>query len=307
MSAEIAAGDFSQIDDMKYRHSYHAGNFADIHKHVTLLALLASLKRKDKGFTYFETHAGRGSYDLSHSTPEAAAGAGRFGGGSGDGAGASSRRRIEPFHAEELRNFGALLDDFRAVSGRPHAYPGSPAIAAHELRPQDRAILSEINPVEARLLERELEMNPRMRVERADGFDRLRAWLPPKERRGLILIDPPYEESRQDFERVTAAIVDALQRFATGIYAAWYPIKDEREVRSWQDAFARAVSAETWASELWLYPRDSKVALNGSGLLIVNPPYQLTEAMQTWLPELQTRLDVGHPGGTSVSKLTPAG
>jgi 23S rRNA (adenine2030-N6)-methyltransferase len=304
---------------VKYRHSYHAGNFADIHKHVTLLALLASLKRKDKGFAYFETHAGRGSYDLSNPTPEAAGGVGRFGTRGGGGGASSSRsgnseggaaaesrrsRGHHEFHAEELRNFAALLADFRASRKQPHAYPGSPAIASHELRAQDRAVLSEINPVEARLLERELETDKRMRVERADGFERLRAWLPPKERRGLILIDPPYEESRQDFERVTAAIVDALQRFATGIYAAWYPIKDEREVRSWQEAFARAVSVETWVSELWLYPRDSKVALNGSGLVIVNPPYQLTERMQTWLPELQERLDVGHPGGTSVSKLT---
>ena len=131
-----------------------------------------------------------------------------------------------------------------------------------------------------------------------------RAWLPPPQRRGLIFVDPPYEESRQDLERVTSAIVDALQRFSTGVYAAWYPIKDEREVRAWHDEFARAVSSETLVGEMWLYPRDSKVALNGSGMLIVNPPYQLAERMQVWLPELQARLDVGHPGGTSVTMLT---
>ena len=275
---------------MKYRHSFHAGNFADIHKHVTLLALLASLKRKEKGFAYFETHAGRGAYDLTHQSAEAAGGSGRFSAGR--------------YHADELRNFAALLADVRASRNHPHAYPGSPVIAAHELRPQDRAVLSEIIPAEARLLERELEANPRMRVERADGFERLRAWMPPAERRGLILIDPPYEESGTDFERVTAAIVDALQRFSTGIYAAWYPIKDEREVRAWHDGFARAVGCETLAGELWLYPRDSKVALNGSGVLIVNPPYQLADRMAAWLPELQTQLDTGHPGGTSVRSLT---
>lgn len=275
---------------MKYRHSFHAGNFADIHKHVTVLALLASLQRKEKGFAYFETHAGRGAYDLSHPTPESAEGIGRFGEGN--------------YHADELRNFAALLADFRARRHQPRAYPGSPAIAAQVLRPQDRGVLTEIIPAEARLLERELEINPRLRVERADGYERLRAWLPPPERRGLIFIDPPYEESRQDFERVTSAIVDALQRFSTGVYAAWYPIKDEREVRAWHEGFARAVGSETLVSEMWLYPRDSKVALNGSGMLIVNPPYQLAERMQVWLPELQTQLDVGHPGGTSVTKLT---
>jgi len=275
---------------VKYRHSFHAGNFADIHKHVTLLALLTSLKRKEKGFAYFETHAGRGAYDLSHPSPEAAGGSGRFSAGE--------------YRADELRNFAALLADVRASRNQARAYPGSPLIAAHELRPQDRAVLSEIIPAEARLLERELEAHPRMRVERADGYERLRAWLPPTERRGLVLIDPPYEESGADFERVTAAIVDALQRFSTGIYAAWYPIKAEREVRAWHDAFAHAVGCETLASELWVYPRDSKVALNGSGMLIVNPPYQLSERMQIWLPQLQARLDTGHPGGTSVKSLT---
>jgi 23S rRNA (adenine2030-N6)-methyltransferase len=274
---------------VKYRHSYHAGNFADIHKHVTLLALLASLKRKEKGFAYLETHAGRGAYDLSHQSPETAEGIGRFAQGE--------------YGADELRDFAALVADFRTGRNQSRAYPGSPAIAARELRPQDRGILSEIIPAEARMLERELEANPRLRVERGDGFERLRAWLPPPQRRGLIFIDPPYEESRQDFERVTSAIVDALQRFSTGVYAAWYPIKDEREVRAWHDELARAVSSETLVSEMWLYPRDSKVALNGSGMLIVNPPYQLAERMQVWLPELQARLDVGHPGGTSVTML----
>ena len=276
---------------MKYRHSFHAGNFADIHKHVTLLALLASLKRKEKGFAYFETHAGRGAYDLSHQSVEAAEGSGRFSTGE--------------YRAPELQNFAALLAQFRAGRNQARAYPGSPAIAAYELRSQDRGILSELIPTEARLLERELEVNPRLRVERAEGFERLRAWLPPTERRGLIFIDPPYEESGADFERATSAIVDALQRFSTGVYAAWYPIKDEREVRAWHDTFARAVSAETLVSEMWLYPRDSKVALNGSGMLIVNPPYQLAERMAVWLPELQAQLDTGHPGGTSVTNLTP--
>jgi 23S rRNA (adenine2030-N6)-methyltransferase len=275
---------------VKYRHSFHAGNFADIHKHITLLALLAALKRKEKGFAYFETHAGRGAYDLSHHSPEAAGGSGRFSTGE--------------HRADELRNFAALLADVRANRNQARAYPGSPLIAAHELRPQDRAVLSEIIPAEARLLERELAGHPRMRVERADGFERLRAWLPPTERRGLVFIDPPYEESGADFERVTAAIAAALQRFTTGIYAAWYPIKDEREVRAWHEGFARAVSCETLVSQLWLYPRDSKVALNGSGMLIVNPPYQLAERMQVWLPQLQTRLDTGHPGGTNVTSLT---
>jgi 23S rRNA (adenine2030-N6)-methyltransferase len=274
---------------MKYRHTFHAGNFADIHKHVTLLALLAALQRKEKGFAYLETHAGRGAYELSLQSDEAVKGRGRFDAGE--------------YQAQELRNFATLIDGFRSSRSQTRAYPGSPVIAALQLRAQDRGVVSEILPAEGRLLERELEVYSRMRVEQADGFERLRAWLPPSERRGLIFIDPPYEESREDFERVTAAIADGLLRFSTGVYVAWYPIKDEREVRAWHDGFSRAVDAETLVSELWLYPKDSKVALNGSGMLIVNPPYQLAERMEVWLPELRARLDVGHPGGTNVTQL----
>jgi 23S rRNA (adenine2030-N6)-methyltransferase len=274
---------------VKYRHSFHAGNFADIHKHVTLLALLESLKRKDKAFAYLETHAGRGAYEASS---EAAGGSQRFAAGE--------------YATDELRGFAGLLAEFRASRQQPRAYPGSPLIAAFALRPQDRGVCSEIVPAEARVLERELESASRLRVETGDGFERLRAWLPPPERRGLVFIDPPYEHGRE-FERAAAAIVEGLQRFATGIYALWYPIKDEREVRVWHTEFAAAVAAETLVSELWLYPRDSRIALNGSGMLVVNPPYQLAERMQRWLPELQQRLDVGPAGGTRVATLNQTG
>jgi 23S rRNA (adenine2030-N6)-methyltransferase len=142
-------------------------------------------------------------------------------------------------------------------------------------------------------------------VESGDGFERLRGWLPPPERRGLTFIDPPYEETGKDFERVTAAIAESLRRFRTGIIAAWYPIKDQRDITAWHAGLARTLDCEAVAAELWLYPRDSRVALNGSGLLIVNPPYLLAERMQVWLPELQAQLDTGQAGGTSVRTLTP--
>ncbi len=190
--------------------------------------------------------------------------------------------------------------EFRAGRGRSHSYPGSPLLAARELRAQDRGIFCELVVPEARALEKALEGAGQLRVEQGDGFERLRAWLPPLERRGLIFIDPPYEETRLDFERVTAAVRDALRRFQTGVVAVWYPIKDERETASWTAAFARAIERETLASELWLYPRDSRVALNGSGMLIVNPPWQLAQRLAAWLPELQARLDAGHSGGTNV-------
>lgn len=271
---------------MKYRHSYHAGNFADVHKHVTLLALLSALKRKDKGFAYLETHAGRGLYDLSSPSEAASAGAVRFLGGA--------------YSAPELQAFAQLIADLRTGQGHSHAYPGSPLIAARELRAQDRAVFCELITVEARALEKALRSSAQTRVEQGDGFDKVRSWLPPRERRALVLIDPPYEETRQDPERVIEGVRDALQRFQTGIVAVWYPIKDERETAAWTAAFSRSVTREALMSELWLYPRDSRVALNGSGMLIVNPPYLLAERMAEWLPELQTRLDTGHTGGTRV-------
>jgi 23S rRNA (adenine2030-N6)-methyltransferase len=276
---------------MKYRHSFHAGNFADVHKHVTQLALLAALKRKDKGFLYLDTHAGRGSYDLSSPSPEAAAGIGRF---------AAARHS-----APELRDYASLLARWRARPGHRHHHPGSPLVAALELRPQDRAVLIELAAAEAQPLKAAIEAlsadpgGRRVHIERGDGFERMRAFLPPPERRALIFIDPPYEETREDFERVGLALAEGLRRFPTGVFAAWYPIKEERTTAAWLAQLSRALPARALVSELWLYPRDSRVGLNGSGLLIANPPYLTLERMQVWLPELQRCLAAGPAGGTS--------
>jgi 23S rRNA (adenine2030-N6)-methyltransferase len=281
---------------MKYRHSYHAGNFADVHKHVALLALLAALGKKDKGFLYLETHAGRGRYRLAAAASEAAAGIGRF-------------RGHEP-RAEELRRYAAAIAAFRERVREREAYPGSPLIAAAALRAQDRAVLIELQGSEAQALEAALAAaapssgGPRVRVERGDGFERMKAHLPPPERRGLILIDPPYEETREDFTGVIEAATEGLRRFATGVFAAWYPIKEERSTAAWQAAWARAVTAPTLVSELWLYPRDSRVSLNGSGLLIANPPWQVEARMREWLPELQATLAPGAGGGAAVRMLS---
>ena len=283
---------------MKYRHSFHAGNFADVHKHVALLALLRALKRKDKGFLYLDTHAGRGSYDLSGGSAEAAAGVGRI-------------LQSQPA-AQELRDYLEVINSFRKGEAR-HLYPGSPLIAASELRAQDRAVLIELQGAEAHLLQQSLAAHPRekldVRVERGDGFAGLRAFLPPRERRGLTLLDPPYEE-QEDFGRVTAALTEAARRFPTGVVALWYPIKDQRSIAPWHAECARSLQAASTvppallASELWLYPRDSRVALNGSGLLIMNPPWLTFERMQVWLPELQSCLAVGPGGGSSVRTLS---
>jgi 23S rRNA (adenine2030-N6)-methyltransferase len=281
---------------MQYRHRFHAGTFADIHKHVTLLALLTALKRKDAGFLYLETHAGRGCYDLAHPSTESSRAA---------HASLAQLASAAP-GAFELTSYLAHLQRLRARLESSHAYPGSPLFAAQELRPQDRAVLIEIVPSEARALERELRGYPRMHVEAADGFAALRAYLPPPERRSLTFIDPPYEE-REDFKLVAAACVAALGRFRSGIVAAWYPIKDARTTSAWQSALAGALDCETLVSEWWLYPRDSRVALNGSGLLILNPPYQFAMQMQLWLAELHALFNTAGSGGMSIRTLTVQG
>jgi 23S rRNA (adenine2030-N6)-methyltransferase len=278
---------------LKYRHEHHAGNFADVHKHVTLLALLAALRRKDKGFLYLETHAGRGAYDLSGSSGESASGIGRL-----------DSQRADQCTAEEVLHYRARVASLRRERGEPRLYPGSPLLAVSELRPVDRAVLVESQPPEARALERALSgQKIPFNVETGDGFERMRAWLPPRERRGLTFIDPPYEETRQDFERTRHAAAEALRRFATGVVAIWYPIKDERDTAAWHAALAAELDCELVAAELSLYPRDSRVALNGSGMLVLNPPYQVAERMAIWLQELHSCLDLGHGGGANVKFL----
>ncbi|HTW39225.1 MAG TPA: 23S rRNA (adenine(2030)-N(6))-methyltransferase RlmJ [Steroidobacteraceae bacterium] len=276
---------------IKYRHAYHAGNFADVHKHVTLAALIEALERKDKGFQYLETHAGRGAYDLE-SAPAAHART------------AAIERVLAaaPSHPE-LAAYARVLGELRARAGNPHAYPGSPLVAAGLLRPQDRAVLIEALATEAESLRSALPRPLRAQVVQADGFERLRAFLPPPERRGLTFIDPPYEETREDFARAERAVREALQRFQTGVIAQWYPIKDARDIEPWLAGLRARLTPEILVGELWLHPRDSRVALNGSGMLILNPPYGLAERMHLWLPALHGLLDPQRVGGASVRLL----
>ena len=275
---------------MKYRHRFHAGNFADVHKHVTVLALIAALQRKDKGFLYLETHAGRGAYDLAASA------------GARSTAGGIERLLEGRCRSAELAAYVGAVASWRAAASAPRGYPGSPVLACRALRAQDRAVLIEIVPEEAHALERELAGVARARIELGDGFELLRAHLPPVERRGLTLIDPPYE-SRQDFARAAAALGQILRRFQSAVVMIWYPIKQARDTTAWLDELGCACSAPALVSELWLHPCDSEVALNGSGALILNPPYQLSERMHEWLPELHALLDPARSGGARVRAL----
>lgn len=275
---------------MKYRHSFHAGNFADVHKHVTLVALLQAMQRKDKGLLYVDTHAGSGFHELPREAPAAEwrGGIGRLREGPGDTA------------MPEVAAYLGTLDALDRRLGRPAAYPGSPLIAAQLLRPQDRGVAIECQAREAAALRENAAQMNRLRVEEGDGFGQLRALLPPPERRGLVLLDPPYEESGADFVRVASALEEALSRFATGVLMAWYPIKQQRETAAWQAALEARIVRPLLHSELRLYAADSRASLNGSGLVIVNPPYLFAEHMRQWLPALYARLAVDPRGGVTV-------
>jgi 23S rRNA (adenine2030-N6)-methyltransferase len=294
---------------MKYRHSFHAGNFADVHKHVALLALLRAMQRKDKGFLYLDTHAGAGRYDLG--APEA-----RRSAESRHGIVALMAATAEPdlpaisaapamSAMPEIGDYRAAVAALRTELAEPNAYPGSPWLAAHTLRAQDRGICWEVLPSECRALERALGGLRRARAECADGYQQLSAVLPARERRCLLLIDPPYENPAAELDLAVQNIVASLKRLTNIVVLMWYPIKDERTLTPWLARVRQAVPAATLSLELWIYPRDSRVGLNGSGLLVVNPPYQFEARAALWQQQLHGLLDKSRHGGSKLSWLVP--
>lgn len=266
---------------MKYRHQYHAGNFADVHKHVLLLDVLTALTRKDKGLLFVDTHAGRGEYQLH---PGDAAHPAEW------QSGAARLLAAQPTH-ESLRLYRDML--VARQHGASLFYAGSPLLAAGALRPVDRLVFFETQREEAGQLRKSLEEGeiPRrnIRVEGTDGFAGLRALLPPPERRGCVLIDPPYEE-REDFTRISTAVADALQRFESAALILWIPVKLRADFDAWHDKLRVKIARPTVASLLWMHPCDSRAALNGSALVLVNPPYLVEESLREWLPELRALL-----------------
>jgi len=246
---------------MNYRHAFHAGNFADVIKHLALVAILEGLRKKEAGFAVIDTHAGRGLYDLE-------SGEARRGGEWQNGIGRLRGREDGP---ELVRRFRAIADSFG-----PNSYPGSPLIATSLLRPQDRLIAIEKHPEDFAALRRALKPFLRARAIEGDGYARLPALLPPQERRGLVLIDPPYESS-DEFAAVARVVKTILTRFATGIVLNWFPIKSAAAA----DSFCGEVKAQGARKLLRLDFRvDARHgALAAAGLLIVNPPYGFAGAM----------------------------
>lgn len=287
---------------MKYQHSHHAGNFADVHKHVSLLAVLEALTRKDAPFLFVDTHAGRGIYrahDATKADGEAAAGLERLI--------AAFAGRASAAGATPIANYLQRVALLRAELRDPSACPGSPWLAATCLRPDDRAAGFELQAAEHAALRRALEYFPQFKTDQDDGLKRLRGLLPPHERRALVLIDPPYENPRDEQHRVIETLADSLQRFATGVYMIWFPLKASRDVDHWQHALATLTTRPVLYSQLGIFPLGARSGLNASGLAIVNPPYRLHEGMAQWLASLHGWLDPDGYGESSLCMLAPRG
>jgi 23S rRNA (adenine2030-N6)-methyltransferase len=277
-----------------YRHAFHAGNFADVHKHAVLVQILLALARKDKPLCAIDTHAGAGSYDLAS---EPAQKNREFEGGIG-------RLWTGPEPGPELAVYLRLVRAFNP-DGTLGLYPGSPRLARALLRPGDRLILTERHPADYPLLQAEFAGDRQVAVHFKDGYGTLEAFLPPRERRGLVLMDPAFE-IKGEYRRLLDAVQRIHRRWATGTVAIWYPIGE----REHSDRFHRDLKAlgipSILCAELGLYPYDTRNRLCGSGMVILNPPWQLDQTLQRMLPELLERLRVDERGETRVDWLAEA-
>ncbi|MEE3625318.1 23S rRNA (adenine(2030)-N(6))-methyltransferase RlmJ [Nitrospirillum sp. BR 11752] len=271
---------------MNYRHAFHAGNPADVMKHAILALLMTRLTAKANPFAVLDTHAGIGRYDLTGDeatrTGEAAQGIQRLlQAADAGGLDAATAAVLAPY-----------LDVVRAGAGAGPAittYPGSPCLARAFLRPGDRLVLAELHPEDARTLKEVFRGDRQVAVHHMDGWTALKAHLPPKEKRGLVLIDPPFEAA-DDFDRLVAGLALAHGRWPTGIYALWYPIKDRAVAWRLHQRLEDSGIPKILAAEL-TWNDDGRVdRLNGSGMILVNPPWQLDETLQQMLPALHQAL-----------------
>ena len=274
---------------MNYRHAIHAGNIADVFKHAVLVLLIEQLLRKDAAVCYLDTHAGCGRYDL---TDAAALRTGEFRAGIG--------RLLDAPPPAALARYAALVRAAQPMPAGLQIYPGSPALAHALLRPHDRLILCELHPDDATALRRLFRGDARVHVHARDGYEALGAFVPPPERRGLVLIDPPYEE-RDELVHVVAALRGAHGRWPTGQYALWYPIKARGAVERFHAALAGSGLRRLMVVEFaTTREATSPDALRGSGLILVNPPWRLEDDLAPLLaalgpalglPDAATRLD----------------
>ncbi|PSJ61223.1 23S rRNA (adenine(2030)-N(6))-methyltransferase RlmJ [Pseudaminobacter soli (ex Li et al. 2025)] len=266
---------------MNYRHAYHAGNFADVVKHAVLARLVEYLKQKDKAFRVIDTHAGIGLYDLSS---EEAQKTGEWLGGIGK----LLEAKLSP-EAEAL--LGPYLEAVRSADpeGELSAYPGSPLIVRRLLRKQDRLSAIELHPEDFQVLKTLFAEDFQVRVTELDGWLALGAHLPPKEKRGLVLVDPPFEKEGE-FDRLVDGLVRAHRRWPGGIYALWYPIKDRKAVADFREALAEAGIPKVMDIRFEIRRPSREPRLDGTGMIVVNPPYTLEKELKTVLPAMHALL-----------------
>jgi 23S rRNA (adenine2030-N6)-methyltransferase len=287
---------------LNYRHHFHAGNFADVFKHVLLLQLVRAMQRKEKGFLYLDTHAGRGGYDLSVPSilpdgrsrePEYPAGIGRLWGAAGLPA--------------VLNDYLALVRRFNdrhgATGDELKFYPGSPWIAKLLLRPQDRMALCELRADDAEALDFDFARESRVTVQAIDGYTGLKAMLPPPEKRALVLIDPPFE-SKAEFTGIRRGLGEALRRMPGAVIAVWYPITERARTDEFHYA-VRELAVPAFYAELNIAGDGSLLRMKGCGLLILNPPWQIDGEIRAVLPVLADRLKVDSGASAHSAWLVP--
>jgi 23S rRNA (adenine2030-N6)-methyltransferase len=280
---------------MNYRHAFHAGSFADVVKHAVLVRILMHLREKPAAFRVLDTHAGAGIYDLAG--PEASR--------SGEWRAGINRLLTTPLD----QGAGELISPYLQVVSGLNAcgpiklYPGSPALARALLRPQDRLVACELEPNAAAALARHVGGERRVTVAAIDGWTALKAYVPPPERRGLVLIDPPYEETA-DFTRLFRGLETAHRKWSTGIFLLWYPIKGRVEADAFARRLKKSLIAKILRAELCVAATPAEGPLGGCGLIIVNPPWRLEIELATLLPALASTLG-GTAGSFRIDWLAP--
>ncbi|WP_029628104.1 23S rRNA (adenine(2030)-N(6))-methyltransferase RlmJ [Vibrio paracholerae] len=260
---------------LSYRHSFHAGNHADVLKHIVQSLILNSLQQKEKPFVYHDTHSGVGRYDLTHEWSEK----------TGEYKQGIARVWQQDHIPAELDSY---LDAIRQLNQGEtlRYYPGSPRVARAHLREQDRMVLTELHPSDYPLLEQEFHRDRQVSIYKEDGFARLKASLPPQERRGLVLIDPPYELAKE-YGDVVRAIAQSYKRWATGIYAIWYPVVNRCDIDDMLQGLQGLEIRKILQIELGVAPDTNERGMTASGMIVINPPWTLESQMQTILPFLK--------------------
>jgi len=274
---------------LSYRHAFHAGNFADVHKHAIVCVLLAALQKKEGGLCFLDTHGGAGRYDL-HS-PEAQKNQ-EF----QSGIGRVWRRSDVPAALSPYLAAIQSINPRAADTEWPRFYPGSPRLIRALLRPQDRMILTELHPADVAALKDEFAGDRQVAVHHLDAYQGLKAFLPPKERRGMVLIDPAYE-LRDEGERAVAALIAAWRRWPQGVFALWYPVTHRALADHVQQKVIKAGVKKSLAAEINVRPPTDARRLNGSGMLIVNPPWGTEDVLTQlcgWLGDALAMDAAGH-------------